>query len=289
MLIRRIPVALLAMGVLPGCKADRPPADTPAAAPATPAPAPAAGGPITVTATDFKLDMPATIAAGAVTLRLVNQGKEIHQAQLVRLEDGKTLADFQKGMTENGPPPPWVKFVGGPNGVAPGQEGSATVALSPGPYVALCIIPGTDGIPHMMKGMIQQFEVTAGAGEMALPAATDTIRLAEYSFEPTRPLTAGHHTILVENSGAQAHELVLLKLEPGKSVADFGKWATTGGMQGPPPAMPVGGVGVVEHGASIVFTTDLAPGEYGFICFVPDAKDGKMHLEHGMMRQFRVG
>jgi len=37
-----------------------------------------------------------------------------------------------------------------------------------------------------------------------------------------------------------------------------------------------------------VFTADLAAGDYGFICFVPDAKDGKPHMMHGMMQQFAV-
>ena len=42
-------------------------------------------------------------------------------------------------------------------------------------------------------------------------------------------------------------------------------------------------------GTSGVFTADLAPGDYGLICFVPDAKDGKPHLMHGMMKQITVG
>ena len=32
----------------------------------------------------------------------------------------------------------------------------------------------------------------------------------------------------------------------------------------------------------------LAAGDYAFICFVPDAKDGKLHVEHGMAKQFRI-
>jgi hypothetical protein len=60
-------------------------------------------------------------------------------------------------------------------------------------------------------------------------------------------------------------------------------------MKGPPPALPVGGVAVIDAGGSGVFTADLAPGNYGMICFVPDAKDGKPHLMHGMMKQITVG
>ncbi len=280
--------ALAWFGALAGCKADRA-AESPASPPASSASSPASA-PVIITATDYKLDLPSTIPAGAVTLRLLNHGKELHQAQVIRLEDGKTLADFERAMKSNGPVPPWVKFVGGPNGTAPGQEATSTTPLVPGHYAALCLIPGPDGVPHLMKGMIQPFEVTGGAGAAA-PSQTagDTVRMADYSFEQSRPLTPGRHTILVQNAGPQPHELVLLRLAPGKSAKDFATWATSGGMHGPPPAMPLGGVGVIEKGGAGVFTADLATGDYGFICFVPDIKDGKLHLAHGMIKQIRVG
>jgi uncharacterized cupredoxin-like copper-binding protein len=286
-----LPGALLVLAVaLAGCKSERPdtkaaPAAEPTAAPA----APATPARITVTATDFKFDLPAQVPAGAVTLHLINRGKELHQAQIIRLEDGKTIDDFAKAMKQSGPPPSWVKFVGGPNGIAPEQEGNSTTALTPGHYALLCFIPGADGVPHEMKGMIQPFEVTPATGASAeLPAAGDTVKLADYSFKESQPFTSGRHTILVQNIGPQPHELVLLRLSPGKSVAQFGKWAEEG-MKGPPPAMPLGGVGFIENGASGVFTVDLTPGDYGFICFVPDVKDGKPHFGHGMIKQFKVG
>jgi uncharacterized cupredoxin-like copper-binding protein len=290
-----LPGTLLVLaGALAGCKSERPAdhaSSAPASAPtAAPAAAPAGPAQITVTATDFKLDLPAQIPAGAVSLHLVNHGKELHQAQVVRLEDGKTLDDFAKAMKQNGPPPSWVKFLGGPNGIAPDQDATSTMVLTPGHYAVLCFIPGLDGVPHVMKGMIQPFEVTAGAGAAAdqLPAADVTVKIADYRFEPSQPFTPGHHTILVENAGPQPHEIVLLKLAPGKSVRDFGTWAMAG-MKGPPPGMPLGGVGSLEKGGRGVFTVDLAAGDYGFICFVPDVKDGKPHLAHGMIKQFKVG
>jgi uncharacterized cupredoxin-like copper-binding protein len=153
----------------------------------------------------------------------------------------------------------------------------------------ICFIPSPDGVPHVMKGMIQPFQVIGTVdAAVGLPAADDTVRLADYSFAQSHPLTAGRHVILVENAAQQPHELVLLQLGRGKAVADFARWATTGGMKGPPPAMPLGGVTVIEPGASGTFTADLAPGNYGLMCFVPDAKDGKLHLVHGMMKDFTV-
>jgi uncharacterized cupredoxin-like copper-binding protein len=291
----RLPALLSLAGAVAACRADRPSPQTDVAVPsasAAVAAVPAATvtvNPITVTATDFKLDMPARIPGGAVSLRLVNTGKELHQAQIVRLDQGKTVADLEKAMKHEGPPPPWLRFVGGPNGIAPGQEVTSISSLAPGNYALICLIPSPDGVPHLMKGMIQPFEVSAGGAEAAIPVAGDTVRLGEYSFESGRPITPGRHTFLVTNGGQQAHELVLLRLAPGKTVQDFGAWATTGGMKGPPPALPLGGVAVIDQGDSGVFTADLEPGDYGLICFVPDAKDGKPHLMHGMMKQITVG
>lgn len=283
---------LILAGVIPACKSDRPvthsAAPPAAAAPASPASVTSSSGPVTITATDFKLELPATIPAGAVTMQLENHGQQLHHAQLVRLDDGKTVADLAAAMKTEGPPPPWLKFLGGPNAAAPGGETVATTLLTPGTYAVLCLIPGPDGVPHVAKGMIQSFEVTpaSASAEASLPAAGDTIRLVDYGFEDGRPFTVGHHTVLVENGGPQQHEIVLLRLQPGKSIKDFGTWAMS--MKGPPPAVPIGGLGGMEKGARAVFTADMPPGEYAFICFVPDAKDGKMHFMHGMMKQFTV-
>jgi uncharacterized cupredoxin-like copper-binding protein len=281
-------LTLMAAGVLAGCKSDRPASGTGSSpAPATES-AKAAPTTVTVTATDYGFDAPASAPAGAVTIHLINRGKELHQVQLIKLENGKTAADLAKAMQTPGPTPSWVKFVGGPNGIAPGQEARATSVLAPGSYVFLCFIPSQDGVMHAAKGMVRPFEVTVASGAvMEAPAADVTIKLTDYAFEPSPALTQGRHTIMVENAGPQPHELVLLKLAPGKKAEDFGKWAETG-MKGPPPAEPLGGVGFLDKGLRGSFTANLTPGDYGFICFVPDVKDGKPHLAHGMMKTITV-
>jgi hypothetical protein len=244
---------------------------------------------VSVTAKDFAFEAPEQIPAGATTIQLTNHGKELHQAQLVKLEEGKTLADLAAAMKQPGPPPSWLKFLGGPNGIAPGQEGNATAVLAPGRYAYICLIPSPDGVIHAAKGMVRPFEVTAAPADVAneLPRADLTIKLMDYDFQPSQLLTPGKHTILVENSGPQAHEIVLLRMAPGKKVEDFARWAE-GGLKGPPPAEPLGGVVVLEQGGQGTFEVDLTPGDYGMICFVPDAKDGKLHLAHGMMKNFKV-
>src|SRR5690349_14112685 len=156
-----------------------------AAACAKPTPQPASPNVVTITAADYTFNLPDTIPAGLTTFRLVNQGKELHHASLVRLRDGKTVADFQAGlaaaMKNHTPPPAWMEFAGGPNAVTLGDTAIATQLLEPGSYVFVCWIPTLDGVPHVVKGMMHPLVVTAGATPAAAePAADLTIKLTDY-------------------------------------------------------------------------------------------------------------
>ena len=258
-------------------------------------PAPQAAGPnvVTITATDYAFAVPDTISAGLTTIRLVNQGKELHHGSLVRLKDGKTLADFQSGlqaaMQSHAPPPPWISFAGGPNAVTPGDTGVATQMLEPGNYVFVCWIPSADGTPHIMKGMMHPMVVKANdAPAQAEPAAALSLKLTDYDFVFSAPLTVGTHTVRVENAGVQPHEVVITALPPGKSLQDFIAWEK-GGEKGPiPTGRWLGGVVALDAGGHAHFTATFAPGNYLLLCFWPDAKDGKPHLMHGMAKQISV-
>src|SRR5437773_9800314 len=250
---------------------------------------------ISITATDYAFGVPDTIAAGLTTFRLVNQGKELHHASLVRLGEGKSAADFQAGlaaaMKSHAPPPSWMTFPGGPNAVTLGDTGVATQMLEPGSYVLVCWIPSLDGVPHVMKGMMHPLVVTAGAAPapVAVEPATDvTIKLTDYDFQLSQPLTAGKHVVRVENTGAQAHGIVIAALSPGKTLQDFIAWEE-GGEKGPLPTGEwLGGVTTLDTGGHSQFATTFAPGSYLLLCFWPDAKDGKPHIMHGMAKQITV-
>lgn len=274
-------LAAVALALLGACDKAGKPAEQAAAA----ATAPAAPRTVHVVGNDFSFEAPDTLPAGLTTLHLMNHGRELHQIVLLRLAPGQTFADFQK-MDMNAPPPPDLQVIGGPNPAAPGGEAEATVDLKPGQYVLLCAIPSPDGKPHMMKGMVRPMTVTASTGPVQAPTADVTITLADYKFAPSTPLTAGHHVVKIENAGNQWHELVFIKLAPGKTIADFARWAEK--PEGPPPGAPVNGASSMAVGEANYVQVDLTPGEYGFICFLPDTKDNKPHLVHGMIQQFTV-
>jgi hypothetical protein len=242
---------------------------------------------VTITATEYSFDAPAEIPAGLTTIRLVTNGKELHHATLIKLEDGKTVDDFKQAMQTEGPPSAWMIMAGGPNPPRPGGTAEVTQLLEPGNYVLVCFIPSPDGVPHIAKGMLRPVTVTPAPGaQAAAPIPDVTVKLVDYGFESSKPLTAGKHIIRIENAGPQPHELVLVRLAPGKTVENLASWIEK--MDGPPPGEPLGGIASIHPGGYGFITADLTPGDYGFLCFISDSKDGKPHVAHGMMQQFKI-
>jgi hypothetical protein len=246
---------------------------------------------VTVTTVDYAFQAPDTIAAGRTTLRLVNNGKDFHHIWLIKLEGGHTLPELIEAQ-KKGPMPKWAVDVGGPNSPMPGAENSATLDLEPGKYVMVCVIPAmSDGQPHYMKGMMKEVAVVAHrgveqAGKAAAPAADVTMTLDDYSFTTSTPITAATKTIRIRNGAAQSHEVVIMKLDEGVTPEQFLQALEK--PQGPPPGKILGGATGIARGRTVDLNATFTPGDYMLLCFVPDAKDGKPHIAHGMVKNFSV-
>ena len=249
---------------------------------------------VTIVTNEYAFEAPASIAAGPTTFRLVNKGKEMHHVWLVRLEQGKTAADYFQAMgaTAKGeaPPPAWAIDVGGPQPGVPGALADGTLTLEEGNYIIVCHIPAPDGQPHSAKGMFKPLTVTAAkAAPAAATSRVDvTMALRDYDFQFSAPLVAGRRTVRIVNEAEQFHEAFIVRLLPGKTAKEALQWLEAG-MKGPPPMMPVGGTSGLSKGRAMEFTADFTPGEYALLCFLPDAKDGKPHFMHGMVKQITVG
>jgi hypothetical protein len=274
-------VALLAALAITGCGGDNKRSDTTQTA-----------GPVarevSVTAREFTFEAPDTLPAGFARVKLTNQGIEPHHVIFARLDSGHVVGELlqSKGMA-SGKFPNWAVLLGGPNSAMPGGTTETVLELTPGNYAVLCLIPSFDGMPHVAKGMVRPLTVTSAAGATAPPNADVVITLSDYSFTASTSITPGPHVLRVDNVAEQSHELVMVRLEPGRTVQEFAAWAEK--PQGPPPGALIGGTSPQAKGTTNYVITDFAPGEYGFICFMPDAKDGKLHLVHGMIQQFKVG
>lgn len=241
---------------------------------------------VNVVAREYQFEMPDTLPAGPTLFHLTDDGSQLHHMTIVKFERGKTLADFSA--LPPGPPPAWVVFMGGPNTPTPkGGQDDDVVDLSPGNYAVICVIPDAEGKPHMMKGMVKALTVTPATQARTMPASDLTLTLTNYAFTFSTPPTTGQHAIRIVNNGTQPHEAALFRLEAAKTGEDIAKWVETG-MQGPPPGAPVTGISAMAPGKENTLLLNLSPGSYALLCFAPDAKDGKPHVAHGMIYNFKI-
>jgi hypothetical protein len=241
---------------------------------------------LAIRAADYSFQMPTTLRPGLTRVRLDNAGTELHHVWMIRLEQGKGLADVMAALKPGTGFPAWAKNIGGPNSPVPGGESVAILNLAPGHYAVICVIPGSDGVPHLMKGMAREFDVRGEPLRAAAPAIDVEATLVDYDFIFSHPITPGRHTIRFTNRAAQPHEAFMGRLAPGKKAGDLLAWL--GHPEGPPPVIPVGGITGIEAGGSITIEADFESGTYALYCFVPDATDGKEHVAHGMIKEFVV-
>lgn len=108
---------------------------------------------------DFAFDMPASLASGKATYRVVNVGRQLHELNIVKLASGKSIDDLLAWEKAPAGPPPF-ESVGGINAFSADGSGYMTLDLAPGTYVALCRVPDpASGVAHEHLGMIQQFTI----------------------------------------------------------------------------------------------------------------------------------
>ena len=244
---------------------------------------------VTYVARDYGFSGPDTITAGWRTVKIVNQGEDLHQIQFIKLPEGKTARDFRAEIAADPTRlPRWSQRRSGPNSVIPGEQALAIVYLEPGEYVLLCGIPDKLGIPHVAHGMLKPLRVAAAPSPSTeKPPVDQTITLADFSFELSEPIKAGARTIRVANKGSQAHEVVVVKLVPGASVTDFLD-AFRPGVAFSPAGKPIGGLVGLDPGREGFFRAEFSPGHYGLICFLPDLITRAPHFTRGMMLDFEV-
>lgn len=251
---------------------------------------------VTIRTADFAfLNVPDSISAGLTTFRNKNEGMFPHNVGLVHISNGYTYGELMQYMNKNmGGYPDWATLWGGPSAPISGESSEATLDLIPGNYALICDVPVPAAEPHYMKGMTRSLTVTEpGNNNSEAPEADIVMNMDDYSFGISGEITAGRHTIKVENAASQPHEFILARLQDGKTLNDMMNWLgqVITGKTGPLPTAPgtfLNGVSAMDEGAVNFVTVDFSPGEYVLICPYPDAQSGNPHFMHGMMQQFSI-
>lgn len=243
----------------------------------------------TITGKDFAFEMPDTLPSGLVDITFKNTGKEPHQVNIARLNNGVTQEKF-KSTLQQGPDAALalLTFAGGANTIDPGKSQEVVNNLTPGQYVALCFLTSPDGKSHIMEGMMKFFTVSQATpgSQPAAPESVGTVTLKDFNISVPANLSAGSYTWKVVNNGPQTHEMALIKLKSGKTLDDARNFVAH--PSGQPPFTDAGGIGALAPKATGWVMLDLEKGTYVALCFVPDVHNGKPHFEEGMVTQFTV-
>ncbi len=236
----------------------------------------------------YKFGVDATAVVDSLASIVVkNTGAEPHQAALLKVADGKTIDDLVAFLASEGAPagpPPYI-VGGGTTLVDPGGSTTVTQALPAGTYAFMCFVPGPDGAPHFVKGMLAPITIT-GNSTTSLPLPDgENSTATEFKYE-LPSLKAGTTVLRVKNPGQQDHEYQLGRVADAKTANDALNWLKT--HQGAPPMSLIGGSVVGRGGGTNSFKLNLKKGTYVVYCLLPDSADGKSHLEKGMFQSVTI-
>lgn len=231
------------------------------------------------TADDTTLTGPTEVPSGFVDVRIKSTGTIGHHLFFARLNDDVT---FDEAMTA--PDEEFFSNVtlhGGNGSVAAGTEVSMSLELKPGNYFAL-------DNPQNDNPTTAQFTVSKSGSGGREPQAKGTVKLGpNMALTVPNGFDAKGVWEFVNDDPQETHEAALVKLAPGKTVADIVEWAKA--FEGPPPFDgeygAMGALGPKQRAWITLQPGD--PGDYALICLIP-GEEGKPHLLKGMARAVSV-
>jgi hypothetical protein len=235
--------------------------------------------------------VPAALTAGPVQLSVtthhINSGSEIDIARLRTAgARAKVAAGMSKGMNAVFPN---VILVGGVGEMSM-QPSTATFVLTAGTYVVFNLDALTaNKNPHSPY----RFITVTGTPTGPKPSASTTVRLVDFKFQLSNGLPRGMSSVRMVNAGHEPHEMDVIRLAPGKTMADVKK-AMMGNSQ-PKWITNIGGWGALSPGQTEWAHLNLTPGNYVLMCWVPDQMGypghkatNKPHVMLGMIRMVTV-
>lgn len=222
--------------------------------------------PVAVTVSDTGYEMPKRVEGGMVAMRFRNQGTQLHEFALARVDDGHTAEEVEATVATSvgsGDPPTWLSDVAGPGLLTPGDEITVTRRLDPGVYVFIDGVPDSRGVPGSARGITAVFTVTGNS--KATAPATDGVIVARENGYAVPVLAAGTRTIELRNSSSAPRGFLLTTLEPGKTGADAERWAGQIDQTGrlpttQPPFKVLGAMRTIPAGTSVYVTIELEAG-----------------------------
>lgn len=229
----------------------------------------------------FRFTPPAVVSAGPTYIRLVNLDPVWHEASLIRFTDSSaTLARYIEVARGGEEYPPFAEDLGGVSLLAPGDSAVVLLLLPAGRYAIICWHQD-----HILSGMGATFEVRGDPRPLTPPKAAIEFPLRDFAIPPLTP-HPGSEWLHVTNAGPSEHEVAILRLEAGRSLADYLAWRAAGEI-GPPPARTIAGSAALRVGADLWLKVPWTSGRYAVLCLLEDPNK-RYHNELGMQAEFTI-
>jgi hypothetical protein len=245
---------------------------------------------LSITVTDAGAEFPESIGAGRYLVTVVNATDHEVDMSLMKLPDGVTLEEVDRFIAEspNQFPEWWLNavFAGGP--VVVGGETEQTITdLTPGDWIVI-----GKGHPTLPLTVTGDDVAPIAAPE---PAVAAEITLQEYAFVGLENIKASEQIWKVTNIGAQPHFLEMIKVPDGTTEAQLMALLMADPSATPAPdsldphlITDVGGLDTLSRNQTGWLVTDLEPGTYAAVCFIPDYASFEAHAMMGMIQVFDV-
>ena len=236
---------------------------------------------------------------GYVPIEFSSHGEQEFNISLNRIKDGTdietfvevskaVIATFGEDSTAD-PRPAIADFLavgelGGGVLAKPGETVTGYFRLEPGTYV-IDASPNESGDDYFYSVLT----VTEGE-DLAAPEANLNLVMVDHHFSFPATLKAGPQRWQISNMGEQVHFAVIFKLAEGATAEDLGDFMASEEPSAPPPfdmeTSYTGLIQAVSSGQDYYMDVNLPVGNYVAICFLPDMKSEKLHVELGMMSSF---
>ncbi len=131
-------------------------------------------------------------------------------------------------------------------------------------------------------------DVTTSTARAATATSKVVVAVTErdFAFDVQASVPAGEQTFVVTNVGAQAHEMIVARLNDGDFERARVAFTTPGGA--PPPLTAVKSLGAMRPTTTGQVMLNLTPGTYALFCFLPDPTTGTLHVLLGMVAGLTV-
>ena len=245
--------------------------------------------PFRIIANDAGFDAPDAVPAGLRHIVFENRGSEIHEAMLVKLPQGMSVADYVSAVRSGSLFPAGALDYSGAGLMSPGESVEVWVKLDPGHYILIC---WNDG--HARSTPPRPITVEYTISDDLPPKEDVTVKLVDFRFDLAGRLRKGMRVIRIENTGPSMHEMDIFRLHEGKTLADVRRWRKDD-RRGSAPADAMGGV-LDSHDLKRVvwMRKNFAAGRYILHCEMPLVTDAQVtnreitHADLGMVREIEI-